>query len=384
MTTLTKPVTNHQSQTPRRNLSLDLLKAFAIAMVIFYHNGQLNPDSITDNILMMIPNAAVPCFFMASGAVFFHRPFDLQKHIHRIIRFYLTVVAWKVIYLMLYWHWGAPRNGSLRELLSYLFLFQHLERVGTAHFWFMDAMLTVMLIAPILYLCFHLPDDATSANDPSRWKKLLPGHSQLLAFLLAALLLFNQLPATGNLILRILCQLIGKPEWNISPLGEVNPFSFRYSNYFTFYLLGGLLMEYKERFTVRSAAVLTLIGSTGLVCIKYLLTGMIRWNGAYLESGYYWLSTILLASGLFLLSVHWNVREHSITGWIAKYIGTYTMGIFYLHIPFIFVLTPVVFAKLQPYNSWLINLAESCLILILSIPVIWAGRKIPILKNLFR
>lgn len=382
MTTLTKPF-SHQSQTPKRNLSLDLLKAFAITMVIFYHNGQLNPDSITDNILMMIPNAAVPCFFMASGAVFFHRPFDLQKHIHRIIRFYLTVVAWKAIYLMLYWHWGAPRNGSLRELLSYLFLFQHLEGVGTAHFWFMDAMLTVMLIAPILYLCFHLPDDAAPKNGSNHWEKLLPGHSQLLVFLLAALLLFNQLPATGNLILRILCQLVGKPEWNISPLGEVNPFSFRYSNYFTFYLLGGLLMEYKERFTARSAAILTLAGSAGLVCIKYLLTGMIRWNGAYLESGYYWLSTILLASGLFLSAVHWNVRERSVTGWIARYVGAYTMGIFYLHIPLIYLLTPAVFLRIQEYNGWMLNLSESCLIVALALPIILIGRKIPVLRKLF-
>lgn len=385
MTTLTFPFKNHQSQPSGRNLSLDLLKAFAIIMVIFYHNGQVNPNSITDNLLMMIPNAAVPCFFMASGAVFFHRPFDMQKHIHKIIRFYLTVVAWKAIYLMLYRHWGAPRNGSLRELLSYLLLFQHLDGVGTAHFWFMDAMLTVMLAAPVLYLCYHTSEhaDITNGGKGNRWLRLLPGHSPLLLFLLAVLLLFNQLPATGNLMIRVFSQMIGKPEWNLSPLGEINPFSFRYSNYFTFYLLGGLMMEYKERFTVRTAAILTLIGSAGLFCIKYLLTGMVRWNGVYLESGYYWLSTFLLATGLFLLAAHLDVREHSITGWIAKYIGTATMGIFYLHIPLIYILTPAVFTRLAEYHGWMLNLAESCLIAALSLPVILLGRRIPVLRKLF-
>lgn len=391
------------AHTAGRNLSLDLLKALAIIMVIFYHNGQMNPDSVADNLLMLIPNAAVPCFFITSGAVFFHRPFDMQKHLRRITRFYLTIVAWKAIYLILYWHWGAPVNGSLRALLSYLFLYQHLEGVGTAHFWFMDAMLTVMLVSPVLYLCYHITDEENASpgktgiqfpqaaafrltcrdNVVSR-RVWLPGHSQLLLFLLTVLLLFNQIPAACNLLLRVLSQLTGRPEWNISTLGEVNPFSFRYSNYFTYYLLGALLMEYRERFSVRAGAAFSLIGTTGLLCAKYVQTGSFRWNGIYLESGYYWISTMVLAAGLFLLTTRLTVREHSPAGWIAKYVGTSTMGIFYLHIPLIFVLAPTVFARLQPYNGWVVNLTEASLVVVLSLPLIWIGRKIPIIRNLFR
>ena len=365
-----------------RNLSLDLLKAFAILMVVFYHNGQLNPDSIADNILMMFPNAAVPCFFMASGAVFFHRPFDMQKHFRRIIRLYLTVAAWKLIYLVLYRHWGAPVTGSLRALLSYLLLFQHLDGVGTAHFWFMDAMLTVMLVSPVLYLCYHSKDTEVPLPRNTSWT--LPGHSRILLFLLAALLLFNQIPAAGNLITRVVSQLTGKPAWDISPLGEVNPFSFRYSNYFTYYILGALLMEYKEKISNRVWAALILAGSAGLLCVKYVQTGSFRWNGIYLESGYYWFSTMLLAAGLFLFLVHLNIREHTAAAWAAYHVGASTMGIFYLHIPLIYVLAPAVFARLQPYSGWLVNLAESGLVILISLPIIWAGRKIPVLRNLFR
>lgn len=408
MTKPTEPVSypsNHHisqqsPQPPRpasgRNLSLDLLKALAILLVIFYHNGQLNPASIADNLLMTLPNAAVPCFFMASGAVFFHRPLDMKKHLRRMLRFYLVVVCWKLIYLVLYRHWGAPAEGSVRALLSYLLLFQHLEGVGTAHFWFMDAMLTVMLAAPVLYLCYQIRDDGT-ASFPGSGRNLsqtasfrafggrvtLPGHSQLLLFLLAALVLFNQLPAAGNLVLRVVSQLTGLPEWNISPLGEVNPFSFRYSNYFTYYLLGGLLMEYRERFSVKTAAAFALAGSMGLFCIKYIQTGSFRWNGIYLESGYYWFSTMLLAAGLFLLTIRLHIREHSPAACIASWVGASTMGIFYLHIPLIFVLAPAVFTRLLPYNGWSVNLAESCLVILLSLPIIWAGRKIPVIRSLF-
>lgn len=370
-------MTKTSAQPTGRNLSLDLLKALAILMVIFYHNGQVNPDSVADNLLMLVPNAAVPCFFMVSGALFFQRPFNMEKHLRRISRFYLTIVAWKAIYMVLYWHWGAPVNDSLKELLSYLLLFQSLEGVGTAHFWFMDAMLTVMLVSPVLYLCYHNKDMGGESS-------FLTGHSQLLLFLLAVLILFNQLPAIGNLVIRVLSQLTGRTPWNISPLGEVNPFSFRYSNYFTYYLLGGLLMEYRDKFSLRTASLCTLLGTVGLLCIKYLQTGSFRWNGIYLESGYYWGSTMLLAAGLFLLAVRMTVREHSAAGRIARYAGAYTMGIFYLHIPLLFALSPVLFIKLQPYHGWMVNLLESCLVLCLSLPVIWVGRKLPVLRYLFQ
>lgn len=361
-----------------RSLPLDLLKAFAILMVIFYHNGQLDPGSVADNLLMMLPNAAVPCFFMASGAVFFHRSFDMQKHLRRMVRFYLTVVAWKLIYLALYWHWGAPVNGSLRALMSYLLLFQHLDGVGTAHFWFMDAMLTVMFVSPVLYLCYHNKD-----TNPAHSRISLPGHSQLLLFLLAVLVMFNQLPAAGNLAARVVSLMTGKPEWNISPLGEVNPFSFRYSNYFTYYLLGALLMEYREKISKRTSAALILAGTAGLLCAKYVQTGSFLWNGIYLENGYYWFSTMILSAGLFLFFTRLDIREHTIASWIAAHVGASTMGIFYLHIPLIFVLAPALFARLQPCNGWLVNLAESCLVILLSLPIIWAGRKLPVLRNLF-
>lgn len=378
MTNLTSPLnstqlppSNNQAHAATgRNRSLDLLKAVAILMVIFYHNRQLNPDSMVDNLLMMIPNAAVPCFFMASGAVFFHRPVHMQKHLRKTVRFYLILVAWKAIYLVLYLNWGAPLNGSLRALMSYLFLFQHMDGIETAHFWFMDAMLTVMLVSPLLHLCYHTrsEDETTAAGVTNR---LLPGHSQLLLFVLAVLLLFNQLPAAGNLLIRVLSQLAGKPAWDIAALGEVNPFSFRNSNYLTYYLLGALLIEYKKRIPARTAAILALLGTAGLVCIKYIQTGSFRWNGVYLESGYYWISTMLLAVGLFLLMLRLNIREHTPAGWIAAYAGSSTMGIFYLHIPLIFILTPTVFARFQAYNGWILNLADSLLVAGIALAITW-------------
>lgn len=350
----------------QRNQSLDLLKAVSIFMVIFYHNIQLNPDSVADNLAMLLPTAAVPCFFMASGAVFFHRPFSMEKHLRRMLRLYLVMTLWKAIYLLLYWHWGAPATGSLRTIASYLFLFQEMEGVSTGHFWFMEAMLTVMFAAPVLYLCFHSKTDRS-----------------LLVFLLASLILFNQLPAAGNLLLQQFCRLVGKPAWDISALAQVNPFSFRHSNYFTYYLLGGLLFAVRGRFSARAGVFLSLGGLAGLFFVKYLQTGSFLWNGVYLQNGYYLLSTMALACGLFVLALRLKPENSRVLSWLAARAGTHTLGVFYLHMPVIFLLTPALFVRLQPYNGWLLNTAETVLIAAICLGICLVGKKIPGLRLLF-
>lgn len=365
-------------KTKNRNLSLDLLKACSIYLVVFFHNAQLNPDSLIDNLWMLIPYAAVPCFFMASGAVFFHRPFQMQRHILRMLRFYLIVAAWKAIYLVLYFHWGVPFNGSLRKIISYLFLFQTWEGVGTAHFWFMDAMLTVMLAAPLLYLCFHAKQESCGPID-----RILPGHNRLLWYLLAVLILFNQLTADGGLLVGLISAMAGKPALDVSPLGEINPLSFRYSNYFTYYLLGGLLIEHKDRFSKKAAILMAASGIPGLLIIKYIQTGSWLWSGILLQSGYYWLSTMLLSAGLFLTALHLNVSAGTLSGRFAKIAGGSTMGVFYLHIPLIFSLAPGLFQSVSHLNGWMLNTAESLLICIIGIAVTQIGRRIPVIKALF-
>ena len=137
-----------------RNLSLDLLKGISMVLVVFFHNAQLNPDSFIDNLWMLACNAAVPCFFLVSGAVFFQRPFHLKRHIERLIRTYLALVAWRGLYLLFYGlGLGAGTGGSLRAFLSYLLTFQSIDGIPTGLFWFMEALLVVLFLAPVLRLC---------------------------------------------------------------------------------------------------------------------------------------------------------------------------------------------------------------------------------------
>ncbi len=360
-----------------RNLSLDFLKGIAIIMVVFFHNIQLNPNGFMDNLFMLAANAAVPCFFLVSGALFFGRSFNMKRHIRRMIRFYLVMVVWRILYLAFYVANGTPLNGSLRALTSYLLFFQTMPGVETSHFWFMDAMLTVMLFAPILHVC---------------WKS----HRSLILYLCAILFLFNQLLADGNLLLAVICPLTGKPALEISSFAEINPFSFRHSNYMLYYLLGAMLTEYRRsdfkpecpvcrHLLKRSTPVIMMLsGLTGLVIIKYFQSGTILWQGLHITSGYYWVSTMILACGAFLFCSTLPFERSRLLRWFSRTAGTSTMGVFYLHIPLIFLLRTTWFAQFAAYNGWLLNLAESILITAIACTITWIGKKIPFVKHLFQ
>lgn len=349
-----------------RELSLDFLKGFAMIMVVFFHNIQLNPDSVADNVFMMLGNTAVPCFFLVSGIPFFSKPFSMKKHLFRIFKIYLVTVAWRLIYMKLYCSFGAPAALSLGTLFSYLFLFQSLPGISTGHFWFMDALITVLLAAPLLKIC----------------KDEQP---KLLLYLMAVLFAFNQLVADGNLFISLIGRLTGRTPWDISAFGEINPLSFRYSNYMFYYLLGAVLWERREK--IKNPAgfggILTALGLLGLTLVKYIQSGTFRWQGIHLASGYYWTSTILVATGLLFLTSSIKFDRCRFSAWFARNVGGATMGIFYLHIPFIFLLGRDLYPKICAYNGWVLNLTESLFITGISCAITWGVRKIPIVRGLF-
>lgn len=349
-----------------RSLSLDFFKGFSILMVIFFHNIRLNPDSFADNALMMLADTAVPCFFLVSGILFFERPFALKKHIRRIAHFYFALAGWSLAYYILFRCLGAPAAPSRGSLLSYLFLFQTLDGVSTSHFWFMEAMLTVLLAAPFLRICKE-------------------DHPELMPYLLLILLVFNQLLADGNLLIRLIAKLTGLTAWDISGFGEINPFSFRYSNYMFYYILGGYLWEKQSliRHPGRIGVLMAAAGDLLLILIKYFQSGTFVWAGTHLSGGYYWCSTILAAAGLFLIAQALPYEKSAALQCFSRTVGRATAGIFYLHIPLIFLLAPL-FDRLAAHNGWLLNLAESGLIALIAFAITWIAQKVPVLRELFR
>lgn len=175
--------------------------------------------------------------------------------------------------------------------------------------------------------------------------------------------------------------MLGKSTLDISCLGEINPFSFRYSNFMVYYLLGAMLPEVnvKRRFSV----FLMFFGLLGLMFIKYFEDATFLWQGINVTSGYYRISTILISCGAFLLVRQCSIETNKILAWYARTVGSSTMGIFYLHMPLIFLLRSTLFAQYSVYHGWLLNLIESLIITFIAYAITWAGKKIPFIQQLF-
>lgn len=351
----------------RRDPSLDLLRGIAIVLVVVIHNcGQLEPSGIMDNILMMAAQTAVPCFFMVSGALFLNADLHMKKHLRHLAVFYGTYVLWRAIYYGIY-HvlTGAVIVGGLREWIGYLFLMKQVAGVTVDHFWFMEALMVILLIAPVFQFC---------------WKQnrmLVYYAAVILAFFGQGLCLLNQLLEWGT-------AWTGKENFQIGDLGAFNPLHFKYSVYLLFYLLGAILYENRKKVSAKAACGMILTSLPILIGARYLILGSITWEGGMIPSGYFRVCTAVMAAGMFWLVTGWDVgakgnktaQRSKIILWWADMIGRRTQGIFYLHMPMLAIFAQYVAEPYIGRKGWIWCLLESMLIVVAAAGITGIWRKL--------
>lgn len=124
-------------------------------LVIYCHGVLLPYHSVVGNLMMTLAWGAVPCFVMASGAVLHQsRHFTWQKHGKRLGSMYMTLVCWRLLYLVVYRIAGKITGISLWTCIKYLFFLQDYEGVDTGLMWYMIAYLGLMIVYPITYFLF--------------------------------------------------------------------------------------------------------------------------------------------------------------------------------------------------------------------------------------
>lgn len=77
----------------RRFAYIDLIEALAISFVIIYHVGMYPKNILSDSSLLAYFNywltgllsVCVPVFFFANGFLLFGKPFNLERHIKKIV-----------------------------------------------------------------------------------------------------------------------------------------------------------------------------------------------------------------------------------------------------------------------------------------------------------
>ena len=371
------------SPAPRRerDLTLDLVKGIAILLVIMVHNmAHTNGESAADMVVMTFSQCAIPCFFMAAGAVYLNGPGDpagfgkgdAVKQFRKILRVYLGLAFWKALYLAVYHSFGAPVPG-MRDILTYVFLFGSLPGVNTSHFWFMEAYITILLIAPLL-------------------KEVYLRNRGLFLYIAFVLFLFENGLTGAGLLVRLFCQFVlHKEPFLLGNLGAVDPFHFQYSFCIFYYMAGGVLYEKRREIPRRGAAVLFTAGLLGLILIRYSQYETFLWKGSMVVSGHFWVSTLLMASGFFLLLTGIPGAEGASEGpgvpgtgsglpraaeFFAWTVGQSTEMIFYIHMPLLVMIDRALYPRLLPYDGILLCAAESLIPAALGVLLTFAVRGI--------
>lgn len=352
---------------------LDFIKANAIMLVVFCHKVALSDSSILGNIMMAVAWAAVPNFFFVMGGLMHQaKKLDWKKHIHRILHAYAVLCIWKVIYLIFF---SLVREVSYSkvELIKYIFLTDEIKNVETNMMWFMYAYLAVLIFFPVSYYLFKGEKEG----------------KRILGFVLIVLFIQSFLISAVNFLFENWSAITGRNLLQIS-ISRFVPFG-GYSNMVFFFIAGAFLFQYRDKINcwIEEKAwrkwipfLLFVAGTAGLVFIKYCETGLISWGGVYISAGYNRVSTVLIAFGLYFILQSWKIGK--VGHFLAKYVGTATMGIYFVHRP-ILVLFENQFQKYyEIYGSFGLNVLKTVAAVVICVLVIMVVKKIPVVKELVK
>lgn len=345
-----------------RIIYFDYLKILSIFLVVFVHRPWLN-HSLSSNIAIVICTIAVPLFFMVNGALLFHKPLDLKKHIKKITTLFISVEMWRFLYLVasLLTHQITYSSLSKTQLWYYFLGGQNIENVPANHMWFTNTLLFLYIIFPILKTCwdYHKPT--------------------LYFFTFFIFILYEGIEEINWILSFFAPESIHLDVFRnmLTPLSS--------NGYFiVFFVLGAILHEkvylsntLSKSSSFRQYSVLSVIlGFIWLFTAKCLQCHSFLWTGEAFKNGYIKIGTVLMCSGLFALyaSQPFSRTYH----WIA-FTSKRTLDIYYIHM----FLAAIALTYIYPYlanPNIFINALRSIILIIISLLIGCIVRKIPILK----
>lgn len=354
-----------------RYFYLDVLKFISIIMVVFCHYTRLG-NTFLDNAFMTLCYIAVPIFFMVNGALLFNKGFDLKKHLLKTLSFYTIATIWRIIYIT-----EAIAGGSVAfaecsktQLLTYVFLWRNSPEVA-GHLWFMQALIMVYLIFPVLYFCFHSGDNGKKA----------------LASISAVIFVTTFCATDINTLLIWMKKFFAINDASVSALRYFSPFGY-FANMLCFFILGGLLhykfvinrvssapIQKKWRFVALSAFLLSWFL---MLFSKFIIDGTWLWNGRAYNDGYNHVPTLLASVAFFLMCLNINISVPPIRKMII-FVASNTLSIYYIH-----WIVGRVLAEYTPVSSLLANFTRAVLTAVISLLFGFLLSKIPVVKKLVK
>lgn len=212
--------------------NLDLMKAMGILMVISLHVPLWDPDFMLSydmshvmQYLFRLISEGVPVFVTVNGFLLLKKNYlDIRKHIQKMLRMFGLLLLWGVLATAGLLLDGNRANFSLRDIV-YAILNIQVGAAYTGVLWFLQNLLAVYLIFPMLWYLFHEREN-------------------LYKYLFIVVAFF--IPGLGTM--GLIRDMLGT-MWNVSALTCVIDFLYRFNPigngwYLFYFMLGGMIWKY--------------------------------------------------------------------------------------------------------------------------------------------
>lgn len=370
----------------KRIVGCDAAKTIAMFFVVMLHYSfytRYYSNGLAGTVVTVMCTVCVPLFFAVNGALLLPRPLDVSKHYHKTLNIIIIVIAWKIIASMFFVFVDRSHPVTFKDFLIFL-LGGNFGEYSSGYFWFMNALISVYLIFPIVKLVFDAKNQVAINT------------------LLAVLFGFT----VGKDTLILLFQMLGTVAHHdfasvLSPIGDYFVFG-KYGYVLLFFLVGGLIGEYlvkRQEGRKWVCNLLACVSSKGKIVagivICYIATLLIQRyqhvvNGTSLtvDNGYWLLPTFIA-----VLLILFALGKASFSDHCARFFyftGANTFGVYMLHMAGLICLSKVqelsVFQVMGTMNSVALTIANVGLcicvyVVCLGISVLL--RKIPYLRVLF-
>lgn len=355
-----------------RLVSHDAVKTLAIFLVCIYHYhffdiniaSTKTIDVYMNYLFIGASSMGVPLFFMVNGALLLNKPYTFRHYLRKVFKISLLFIIWNFISLLgflLLTEQSAPLKTFILDLF-------YLKMDVSNHLWFLQALLSVYLLYPVLKEVYE-----------STKEGLLYWLICILFFFSFGNLFLNSVINTIEYVIHV--NYLKQDELNLFPF--INPFGNYYFCLF-YFLIGGLLT--KERFTY-----LYKIPAWALTVIFFLSLGLLFTYGVLMTLsdeklydtvwyGYYSVMTLCMSVSIYLLFSGLAYKSNALNYWLTT-IGSNTLGIYFIHRFFGWLLTRLVINYSIPTNLG-ISLFFVALLVGSSLVIVLLLKKLPLLKRL--
>lgn len=353
----------------KRVAYLDDLRALATVAVVVIHVASNNwygfvgtPDWVAFTVYAALCKFCVPVFFMISGALFLDRAKQLdvkRLYCHNILKLAVFLVVWSFIYQIFH----IVESGSPVTAEALLVAVKNVLRGNTqTHFWFIYAMIGIYIVSPIIKV---FTDNAS--------KRMLEYFLVLWLVLQSFFDSLVQIPIIAPVFHNIDKMMI-----------QVT------ASYLGFFVLGHYLAEYGFGAKRRHASYT--LGAVGIIVSLVITIYMSMRQGVAQETcfGYFFPGIVFYSAAIFIWfrSAIGNGAERESAGGgqilclrrLVSMISRYSLGIYAVHMLFVFVLWDMGFDTFLLPGVISVPLISG-VVLLLSLALTWLLSKAPFINT---